>query len=146
MNYPALCFWLLIAWSVTASRGTLLVLLVASMPFASLALLPPEMVHISILPQSMFAVVLILKVLAPQLMPLSPKLLTILRLRYLGFLALFLLVGAVATMLMPKLFAGEVLIVSMKQAFLGRDLLSSTLQNFTQLRSLCRLPQPLPWH
>ena len=51
MNYPALCFWLLIAWSVTASRGTVLVLLVASMPFASLALLPPEMVRISILPQ-----------------------------------------------------------------------------------------------
>jgi hypothetical protein len=133
MNYPALCFWLLIAWSVTASRGTVLVLLVASMPFASLALLPPEMVHISILPESMFAVVLILKVLAPQLMPLSPKLLTVLRLRHLGFLALFLLVGTVATMLMPKLFAGEVFIISMKEAFRGPDLLSSTLQNFTQL-------------
>ena len=54
------------------------------MPFASLALVPPEMVGMSILPQSMFAVVLILKVLAPQLMPLSPKLLTALRLQTSG--------------------------------------------------------------
>ena len=132
MNYPALFFWLLIAWSVTASPGTLLVLLVASMPFASLALLPPAMIHMSILPQSMFAVVLILKVLAPQLMPLSPKLLTALRLRHLGFLALFLLVGTVATAIMPKLFAAEVFIIPMSAAFQGADLLSSTLQNFTQ--------------
>ena len=132
MNYPALFFWLLIAWSVTASRGTVLVLLVASMPFASLALLPPKMIHMSILPQSMFAVVLILKVLAPQLMPLSPKLLTALRLRHLGYLALFLLVGTVATVFMPKLFAGEVFIIPMGGDFHGPDLLSSTLQNFTQ--------------
>ena len=132
MNYPALVFWLLIAWSVTASRGTLLVLLLASMPFASLALLPPAIIHMSILPESMFAVVLILKVLAPQLMPLSPKLLTALRLRHLGYLALFLLVGTVATAIMPKLFAREVFIIPMSVAFQGADLLSSTMQNFTQ--------------
>ena len=38
MNYPAVAFWALIAWSVTASRCTLLTLLLASMPFAGLAL------------------------------------------------------------------------------------------------------------
>ena len=61
MNYAALFFWFLVAWSVTARRGTLLVLLLASTPFASLALLPPEMIGMSILPQSMFAVILIPK-------------------------------------------------------------------------------------
>ena len=72
MNYPALFFCLLIAWSVTASRGTLLVLSLASMPFASLTLLPTSILGMSILPQMMFAVILILKLVAPQLMPLSP--------------------------------------------------------------------------
>src|ERR1700686_1158854 len=132
MNYPALFFCLLIAWSVTASRGTLLVLLLASTPFASLTLLPTGILGMSILPQMMFAVILILKVLAPQLMPLSPKLLTALQLRHLGYLALFLLVGTVATVFMPKLFAGEVFIIPMGGDFHGSDLLSSTLQNFTQ--------------
>ena len=132
MNYPALIFWVLIAWSVTASPGTVLVLLLASMPFASLALIPPEIVGMSILPQSMFAVVLILKVLVPQLMPLSPKLLTALRLRNLGFLALFLLVGTVATMIMPKLFVGRDRHNADARSDQGPDLLRPTLQNFTQ--------------
>jgi hypothetical protein len=131
MNYPALIFWLLIAWSVTASRSTLLILLLASIPFASLALVPPAIAGMSILPQSMFAVVLILKVVAPQLMPLSPKLLTALQLRHLGFLALFLLVGTVVTMIMPKLFAGEIVITPMRESWLT-GLLSATPQNFTQ--------------
>ena len=131
MTYPAIIFWLLIVWSVAARPGTLLVLLFVSGPFASLALLPPDAIGLSILPQSMFAVVLILKVLAPQLVPLSPKLLVGLQLRHLGFLALFLLVGAVATAIMPKLFAGQVVVVPMKELS-AVDLLSSTTQNFTQ--------------
>jgi hypothetical protein len=131
MNYAALFFWLLIAWSVTASRATLLGLLLASMPFASLALLPTALVGMSILPQSMFAVVLILKVITPQLMPLSPKLLTALRLRYLGYLALFLLVGIVITIIAPRLFLREVMIVPMREAW-TRDLLSPILPNVTQ--------------
>jgi hypothetical protein len=131
MSYPALIFWLLIVWSFTASRETVLVLLLASMPFASLALLPTGSIGMSILPQSMFAVVLNLKVLVPQFLPLSPKLLTALQLRNLGCLALFLLVGIVATVIMPKLFVGDVVVIPMKQLN-GPDLLSTTLQNFTQ--------------
>lgn len=105
MNYPALVFWALIVWSITASSGTVLALLLASIPFASLALLPLTVTAgMSILPQSMFAVVLILKVVAPQVMPLSPNLLAALRLRHLGCLALFLVVGIVAAMVMPRLF------------------------------------------
>ena len=70
MNYPALVFWVLIVWSVTARSGTVLALLLASIPFAILALLPVTITSgMSILPQSMFAVVLILKVVAPQVLP-----------------------------------------------------------------------------
>ena len=88
MTYPAIICWALIVWSITASRGTLLMLLLASMPFVSLAVLPVS-IGMSILPQSMFAVVLILKVFAPEVFPLSPKLVTGLRLRNLGYLAAF---------------------------------------------------------
>jgi hypothetical protein len=131
MTYPAVIFWLLIAWSVSASRSTVLVLLLASGPFASLALLPPGIVGVSILPSSMFAVVLILKVLVPHLLPLSPKLLTALQLRHLGFLVLYLLVGTIVTAFMPKLFADQVIVIPMK-ASSAADLLRPTLQNITQ--------------
>jgi hypothetical protein len=131
MSYPALIFWVLIAWSVTANHRTVLLLLFASTPFLSLALLPPAMVGMSILPQSMFAVVLISKVLAPQLMPLSPKLLTALQLRHLGYLALFLMVGIVATVIMPKLFMDLVVVVPMREEQ-ATDFLSPTVSNFTQ--------------
>ena len=63
MNVPALIFWLVIVCSFWARPGTVLVLLLASIPFASLSLLPPEIIGgMSLLPQMMFAVVLILKV------------------------------------------------------------------------------------
>ena len=132
MNYPALIFWALIAWSVIARPGTVLVLLLASTPFASLALLPREIVGgMSILPQSMFAVVLIIKVVAPEVVTLSPKLLSALRLRHLGYLALFLLVGVLATVIMPRLFSGEIVIVPMRE-HPGAELLSPIQANFTQ--------------
>jgi hypothetical protein len=64
-------------------------------------------------------------------MPLSPKLLTVLQLRHLGFLALFLLIGMVVTLIMPRLFVEEIVVFPMKQ-LTGADLLRPTLQNFTQ--------------
>jgi hypothetical protein len=131
MSYPALIFWVLIVWSVTANHRTVLLLLFASTPFLSLALLPPGMIGMSILPQSMFAVVLIFKVLAPHLMPLSPKLLTALQLRYLGYLALFLMVGTVATVILPRLFMDQVIVVPMREEQ-ATDFLSPTVSNFTQ--------------
>ena len=133
MNIPVLVFWALIAWSFTASSGTVLVLLLASVPFGSLALVPIEITGgMSILPQEMFAVVLILKVIAPQVIPLSSKLWTALQLRHLGFLALFLLVGIVATLIMPRLFWGEVVVVPMR-AISGAEMLAPAQANFTQV-------------
>jgi hypothetical protein len=132
MNVPVLVFWAVIAWSFTASNSTVLVLLLASTPFVSLALLPPGAIGMSLLPQSMFAVVLILKVLSPHAMPLSSKLWEALQLRHLGFLALFLVVGAVATVIMPRLFGGEVVIVPMRDIW-GAEILSPATANFTQL-------------
>ena len=132
MTYPAIVFWVLITWSIVARPATLLILLVASMPFASLALLPPDATAgMSILPQSMFVVILILKVLAPELITLSPKFVAVLRLRHLGYLVLFLLAGLVVTVVMPRLFLGDVIIVPMRENK-AADLLSPIQANFTQ--------------
>lgn len=132
MNIPAVMFLVLGVWSFTARPGTLLVLLLASMPFASLAVLPTEITAgMNILPQSMFAVVLILKVLAPHILSFSPQLLNAVRLRNLGYLCLFLLAGIAATAIMPRLFAGEVVIVPMRENR-AADLLGPIQANFTQ--------------
>lgn len=134
LNELSCCrFWVLIVWSITARPSTLLVLLLASIPFASLALLPPEYVNgMSILPQSMFAVVLVVKVLAPQVVPLSAKLSNALRFRNLGFLALFLLVGTVTTVIMPRLFMGGVAVFPMRLVW-GAEPLTPSPSNITQL-------------
>jgi hypothetical protein len=132
MNYPALFFWVLLLWSVTASPSTLLVLLFASMSFASLALVPPDMVGgISILPQLMLAVVLILKVITPKLLPASPKLARALQLRNLGCLALFLLLGLLVTAISPRLFRSEIVVLPMRFSS-APDVLAPVISNFTQ--------------
>jgi hypothetical protein len=133
MNYAAIAFWVLIAWSTTASASAVLVLMLASIPFTSLALLPVSITGgLSILPQSVFAVVLIAKVLGPQVLPLSARLMTALRLQHLGFLALFLLVGIVTTLIMPRLFSEEVVIIPMRENA-AADLLRPIQANFSQL-------------
>ena len=132
MNAPALIFWALIAWSVTARPRVVLVLLLASMNFPALALLPTDLTFsMAILPQFMFAVVLILKVVAPEAITLSPKLIYALQLRHLGYLALFLLVGLVVTVIMPRLFLGDVVIIPMRVKY-ATELLVPIQQNFTQ--------------
>ena len=132
MNFPALVFWLVIVCSVWARPSTVLVLLLASVPFASLSLLPPEITGgMTLLPQMMFAVVLILKVVAPHAVTLSPKFLNALQLRRLGYLALFLLVGIVSTLIMPRLFLGQVVVFPMRESWMA-DLLNPSQANFTQ--------------
>ena len=123
MNVPALIFWLVVVCSFWARPGTVLVLLLASIPFASLSLLPPEITGgMTLLPQMMFAVVLILKVVGPHVVTLSPQFISALQLRNLGYLALFLLVGILVTLIMPRLFGG-IVIMPMRASWMG-DLLS----------------------
>ena len=132
MNFPALIFWLVIVCSFWGRPGTVLVLLLATVPFASLSLLPIEITGgVTLLPQMMFAIILILKVVSPHAVTLSPKFLSALQLRSQGYLALFLLAGIVATLIMPRLFLGQVIVFPMRVSWIA-DLLSPSLANFTQ--------------
>jgi hypothetical protein len=132
MNFPALIFWLVIICSFWTRPGTVLLLLLASLPFDSLSLLPPEIIGgMTLLPQMMFAIVLILKVVSPHAVTLSPKFFNALKLRGLGYLILFLLVGLAATLIMPRLFLGQIVIFPMRLAKVV-DLLGPGQANFTQ--------------
>jgi hypothetical protein len=63
----------------------------------------------------------------------SSKFLTILRLQNMGFLVLFLIFAVVTTVVMPRLFQGQVIIMPMKaSASTAADLLGPSQQNFTQ--------------
>jgi hypothetical protein len=131
MNYAAIIFWILIAWSTTVKPGTVLVLLLSSIPFGGLALVPIEITGgLTILPQSMFAVVLVAKVLVPLVWTESPKLSHAFHFDRLGVLVAFLAVGAAATVIMPRLFVG-VVIIPMRLSITS-DLLGPTAANFTQ--------------
>jgi hypothetical protein len=133
VSYASVIFFVLIAWSVAARPGTVLVLLLASVPFLSLALLPPEITAgMTLLPQIMFAVVLVLKVVAPEAVALSPKLLSALQFRKLGCLALFFLFGILATLIMPTMFEGVVVVMPMRNTLGGAALISPIQANFTQ--------------
>jgi hypothetical protein len=133
MIYPTLLFWALVPFCVMAPAGAVLVILLASIPFAGFAVIPINLVGgLAILPQSIFATMLVLKVVASRLTPLSSSLVTALQLRNLGFLALFLLVGTVATLIMPRLFLGDIVIHPLREAW-KFDTLKPSLGNLTQL-------------
>jgi hypothetical protein len=134
MTYASFIFWIVFVLSLFSSPATVLTLVLASLSFGSLSVVPPEVTGgVTILPQAMFSIVLILKGLAGPIVSLSPELFSAARLRNLGFLLLFLAVGIATTILMPRLFFGAAIIVPMRP---GQNLATEILQpgqaNFTQ--------------
>jgi hypothetical protein len=134
MTYPAVIFWPLFVWSLYSSPATVLTLLLSSLSFGSLAVVPPEVTGgVTLLPASMFAIALFLKVMGGPLVSLSPSLFAIARLRTLGYLLAFLAVAIVTTILMPRLFWGAVSIVPMRNGtYLNTELLEPGQANITQ--------------
>ena len=105
MNFPALIFWLVIVCSFWARPGTVLVLLLASVPFASLSLLPPRNHGWD----DTLASDDVCRCFDPKSGCASrddavSKVLQRLTIAEPGYLALFLLWGVVATLIMPRLF------------------------------------------
>lgn len=134
MTYASFIFWIVLVLSLLSSSGTVLMLLLASLSFGSLSVVPPEVTGgVTILPQAMFSIVLILKGLAGPIVSLSPELFTAARLRNLGFLLLFLAAGIVTTILMPRLFSGYAVIIPMRPTQnLATEVLQPGQGNFTQ--------------
>ena len=134
MTYPAVIFWLLFFRGALSSQRTLLLLLFSSLTFGSLAVLPPELTAgSSFVPKTMFALLIVLKVLVPAIAAFSPRAIELARFQNMGFLLAFLVIGLLTTVFMPRLFAGVIEVVPLKVLGFSRsEPLQPSQGNITQ--------------
>src|SRR5690606_36744142 len=132
----AALYWCVGLWGLVSRRPVLLYLFFASIPFGSFAVVPPEATGgLTILPASATAVLLVMKTMSDRATALT-ALSSALDLRRLGLLTAFLSVAVVTTLFMPRLFAGEVLIIPMRGDLSNPAPLFPTRQNLSQLAYL----------
>ncbi len=106
MTYPGIIFWLLLIWGTFSSGPVLLYLLMASMAFGTLAVVPPAITGgTTILPTAVCAAVLVGKLLLNR-SAVAWIVTATLRVRMLGLLALFIAVALIGAAFLPHLFAG----------------------------------------
>jgi hypothetical protein len=135
MTYPAVIFWILFPLGVVAGQRTLLILLFSSFAFGSLAVLPPELTgDRSFTPKTMFAMLLVVRFIAPSLFVAPRRLAELARSNNLGFLLAFLVISLVTTIFMPRLFADTMDVVPLRGVlrFASAEPLTPTATNFTQ--------------
>lgn len=130
---PVAIFWILALWAFASRGPALLYLFFASMAFGSFAAIPTELTAgLTFIPVPIVMVLLIARVL------LTPDgtsffLTSALRFDRLALLFLFWIVAVVTTIAMPRLFAGEVLVVGIRDVLSGATLLAPTAQNISQM-------------
>lgn len=129
-------YWSVAIWGLISRRPVLLYMFFASIPFGSFAVVPPGMTGgLTILPASTTALLLVMKTMADRTTALT-ALSSALDPRRLGVLTAFLAVAVVTTLFMPRLFAGEVLIIPMRGDLSNPAPLFPTRQNISQLAYL----------
>lgn len=134
---PIAIFWGAALWSFFGSRNGLLYLFFGSMPFGAFAVVPPEFLGgLTLTPTPMVAILLIVRMLANNA-GFNYLLNTASSRKIFLYLILFWLVAVIVTMFAPRLFAGQVLVIPVRDAenTLGSPLYP-TVQNFSQLAYL----------
>lgn len=130
---PIILFWLIAARCMFADSRAMLYLFFGGMPFGAFATIPPELAAgLTLTPSPTAAVLLLVKVF---LNPAAPAYFVknALSIRKLGLLVAFWLAALVATFVMPRLFAG-VLVVPLKVDYLVQVVgLQPSTQNISQL-------------
>jgi len=115
MTYPSIIFWLLFFRAAFSNLRTLLILLFSSFTFGALSVLPPELTGgASFVPKTMFALLIVMKYLVPEILTFSPRLIELMRAQNLGFLLAFLVIGVLTTIFAPSLFSGAISVVPLK--------------------------------
>lgn len=134
MTYPAVIFWFLFLKAAVSRQQTLLLMLFASFTFGSLAVLPPEVTAgSSFVPKTMFALLLVMKVLVPTLLTRSSLVLELASLKNLGFLFAFLAVSLITTIFVPSFLADTISVVPLKSlGFASTEPLRPSQGNITQ--------------
>lgn len=132
---PILFYWTFASRGLFHPRPALLWLLVLSLPFGSLAVVPPGLTAgLTLLPASMTAVWLCVRMFFLRRNGTSELMTALLRYRLAGLLFLFWLYAVCVTLFAPRLFAGEIIVVPMRPSgFMTAELLHPTKQNISQL-------------
>ena len=132
-SIPIVLFWALILWGLCA-RGPAVLWYVffSAAAFGTLAVVPPQVTGgVTLLPQSVAAAFLVAKLL------LRPNAIrdamdAAIDPRKFGFLMAFLAIAIVSALVLPRLFAGQVIIVPLRAAGSTTDFLWPTSSNITQ--------------
>lgn len=133
---PILAYWSVALWGLFSRRPVLLYLFFIGLPFGSFAVIPPAVTgNLTIIPTSATALLLIVKVLGKERAVLT-ALSAAFDFRRLALLFAFWLVAAIVTIFMPRLYAGQVMIVPVRGDVSGASPLLPSMQNISQLAYL----------
>ncbi|MEM6943323.1 MAG: hypothetical protein AAF416_04415 [Pseudomonadota bacterium] len=130
---PVAVFWALAAWAAVSRGPALLYLLFAVLPFGALAAVPPQATGgLSILPAPILGLLLAARFLAEP-SGLRFTLSAGLSRNRLMLLAAFWVVAVVATLFLPRILAGHVQVIPVREVLYGAQPLQPTSQNISQL-------------
>lgn len=130
MTYPGIIFWVLTLYAVL-SRGTMIYgLFFVSWSFGTLAMIPPQIVGASIFPAWIIAAFLTLRTL----LDVGPRVYfgAMLDLRRFGLLTLCTLYALISAVLLPRMFAGQIDVITMRLETVGATGLQPGVSNFIQ--------------
>ncbi|MEM6677795.1 MAG: hypothetical protein AAF675_07985 [Pseudomonadota bacterium] len=133
---PIALFWMLAAWAMASRGPALLYLFFAVLPFGSLTAVPPALTGgLSILPGPILGLLLALRYLGD---PAGLRFVLSIGLshRRLLLLTAFLIVGLVTTLFMPRIFAGQIAVIPVREVLYGAQPLVPTSQNISQFAYL----------
>ncbi|WP_417585476.1 hypothetical protein [Pelagibacterium sp.] len=132
---PIIFYWTFAFRGLFDPRQVLLWLLVLSLPFGSLAVVPPGLTAgLTLLPTSMTAVWLCVRVFFLRRNGTRELVTALFSYRSLGLLFLFWLYAIYVTLFAPRFFAGEIVVVPMRPSgFMTAELLRPTKQNISQM-------------
>jgi len=131
--FPVFLFWLLALWSVISRGPALLYLFFGTMAFGAFAVVPTNITAgLTFTATPIVAVLIILRALFSRGGP-DFFLTSALRMNRMALLFLFWVVAMMVTIFMPRIFAGEVMVVSLRGEVGVASLLQPTPQNISQM-------------
>lgn len=126
-------FWLLAIWGVLSRRPVLFYLFFSCMGFGAMAVVPPELTGgLTFIATPILTLLIVLRAFLSRSGP-DFFLTSALRPNRLGLLFLFWVVAMLATLTMPRLFAGAVEVVPIRGILQETTPLMPTAQNISQL-------------
>lgn len=130
MTYPGLIFWALALYGVFARGPMIYGLFFVSWSFGTLAMIPPQIIGASIFPAWVIAGFLTVRTL----LDVGPRAYfgALFDVRRFGLLALCTLYALLSAVLLPRLFAGQIDVITMRLETFGATDLQPSVSNFIQ--------------